>query len=285
MLQVSIVSWLKTHKDVKISRDYDSYILAFDAILLVLGNGIFAIYCHRFVLPKERSKLFDLSKTEILEIKNKYMKVNSIRDSMQKSVTSGVLEIAGNKEYQIQECTIESWMAIQMQDPNHMVYCGNQAMERLIFDLYHAENNRCILLRQGNLVHHLRNYLTGVWSTNVEGHRRKILSPWMIVRYWDCRTPQILFTNITGDPNIPAGKVSLISEGIPLPGNNDSQPGKVLIRKDKEDPNGFEWIEVRVHRTSVNTITATPVRASNEEIKDQNEHNIGLVLSHYSIDN
>ena len=286
MLQVSIISWLKTHKDVKITRNDDSYILAFDAILLVLGNIIFAIYCNRFVIPQERSKLFDLSKSEILEVKNKYIIENPIRDSMQKSVNSGILEIAGNKEYKIQECTIESWMAIQMQDPNHMVYCGKQAMERLIFDLYHAENNRCQMLRQGNLVDHLRNYLTGIWSTKAEGHRRKILSPWMIVRYWDCRTPQILFTKITGDPNIPAGKVSLISEGIPLPGNNDSQPGKVLIRKDKEDPNGFEWRQVRVHRTSVNTITATPAKASNvKEIKEQNEHTIGLVLSHYSIDN
>ena len=285
MLQVSIVSWMISHKDVKISHNVDSYILVFNAIILLLGNGMFAIYCHRIVIPKERSKLINLSKSEALEVKNKFNKENPIRDSMQKSVTSGILEISGNKEYKVQECTIESWMAIQMQDPNHMVYCGKQAMERLIQDLYRVEDNRCQLLHQGNLSDHLRNYLTGTWSTKVEEDRIKILSAWMIVRYWDCRTPQILFTKITGDPNLPAGKVSLISEGIPLPGNNDSQPGKVLIRKDKEDPNGFEWIEVRVHRTSVNTITTTHVKADNEGMKEQNEHAIGLVLSHYNIDN
>ena len=107
----------------------------------------------------------------------------------------------------------------------------------------------------------------------------------MIVKYFDCKTPLINFTKITGDPNLPAGKVSLISEGIPLPGNNDSQPGKVLIRKDKEDPNGFEWIEVRVHRTSVNTITTTHVKADNERKKEINDEAIGLVLGHYNIDN
>ena len=44
-------------------------------------------------------------------------------------------------------------------------------------------------------------------------------------------------------------------------------------------------MDVRVHGTSINTITAKPVKASNKGIKEKNEHVNGLVLSHYSIDN
>ena len=50
----------------------------------------------------------------------------------------GVLQLAEKymEDQEIRECQIESWMAIQMQDPTHLVYFGKAAMGRIILNLY-----------------------------------------------------------------------------------------------------------------------------------------------------
>ena len=104
----------------------------------------------------------------------------------------------------------------------------------------------------------------------------------MIVKYCDHNIPKILFTNITGDQNLPAGKVSIQTDSIPLPSNNKSWPGKVLIRKDKSDPNGFEWIDVMIQRPSLDKIRTT-LDANDSFNTSTDSQNVELELTHYRI--
>ena len=166
-------------------------------------------------------------------------------------------------------------MAIQMQDERHFVYFGKTAMERIIQELYQLTPSN------GNLPDYLRNYLTGMWYTKLVEDRIKILSAWMIINYIDSKVPQILFTKIRGDPNLPAGKVAMICNGIPLPGSSDSKPARVLIRKNKEDPDGYRWIDVNIQKPSVDTIKTSRTITDSKRKFSPSDQKIEVELIHY----
>ena len=178
-------------------------------------------------------------------------------------------------DQEVRECQIESWMAIQMQDPTHLVYFGKAAMERIILNLYQ------LVPSEGTLPDYLRNYLTGMWYTNMEENKIKILSAWMIVKYCDSEIPQILFTKIRGDPNLPAGKVAMICDGIPLHGSFNPQKARVLIRKNKDDPNGYEWINVYVQKPTITTISTSRIKSENQSKFSPSEQKIDVEFIHY----
>ena len=188
-----------------------------------------------------------------------------------------------DREYKVKECKIESWMTIEMDNKGRSIYCGKSAMERIILDLYQVQLKNRNMLNQETLSAHLRHNLTGLWNIELKEDKVKSLSAWMIIKYSDYKIPKILFTKITGDHNLPAGKVTLQTNGIPLPNNGDSWPGKVLIRKDKNDPNGFKWIEVSIQRPSLNKIITT-LDKNDMYLNSPDAQNIQLELTRYNID-
>ena len=103
----------------------------------------------------------------------------------------------------------------------------------------------------------------------------------MIVRYCDSKVPQILFTKIRGDPNLPAGKVAMICDGIPLPGSSNPKPVRVLIRKNKDDPNGYKWIYANIQKPSITKITTSRIRPENQRKFSPSEQKIEVELIHY----
>ena len=248
-------------------------------MILFIGNLVFAIYSSEFIIPQERSKLVSLNVKQTQEKQGP----NRIQESMKKCLDSGDSQLTQRKGYKVKECKIESWMTIEMDNQGRSIYCGKAVMERIILDLYQVQLNNKKLLNQQTLPDHLRNNLTGLWSIELKEDKVKSFSAWMIVKYSDYKIPKILFTKITGDHNLPAGKVTLQTYGIPLPGSGDSWPGKILIRKDKNDPNGFEWINVSIQRPSLNKIITTSDKndTSNNSPEAQN---IQIELTHYNID-
>jgi hypothetical protein len=279
ILQISIIAWLITHANVEVTNSFDTILLIINFIILFIGNLGFALYSSKFIIPRERSKLVSLN------VKQTQQKptLNLIQESMKNCMISGDSQLTKRKEYNVKECKIESWMTIEMDDQGRSIYCGKAAMERIILDLYQVQLQNRNLLNQETLSDHLRNNLTGLWSIELKEDKVKSLSAWVIIKYSDYKIPKILFTKITGDHNLPAGKVTLQTSGIPLHGNGESWPGKVLIRKDKNDPNGFEWIDVSIQRPSLNKITTT-LDKNDSYNSSSDAQNIQLELTRYNID-
>jgi hypothetical protein len=208
-------------------------------------------------------------------------KANFIQEAIKNSMKSGESQLTKRGDEKAKECRIESWFTIQVENhwKSRFIYCGQAAMERIIQDLYQVKLQNRHLLIQDTLSDHLRNNLTGLWNIEVDEGKVKCLSAWMIVKLWDYSLPKILFTKITGDQNLPAGKVSIQMDGIPIPGDGKSWSGKVLIRKDKNDPNGFKWIDAKIQRPFSNKIITT---LDNDNANDSasNAHKTQVELTH-----
>ena len=194
---------------------------------------------------------------------------------------SGESQLSKRYDDKVKEGRIESWFTIQTENhwKSRFIYCGKAAMERIINDLYQVRLQNRHLLNQDTLSDHLRNHLTGLWSIELKEGKVKCLSAWMIVKLWDYKIPKILFTKITGDQNLPAGKVSIQMDGIPLPGDGNSFDGKVLFRKDKNNPNGFDWIKVIIQRPSSNKMITT-LGNDNANINSTDAQNAQVELTH-----
>ena len=75
--------------------------------------------------------------------------------------------------------------------------------------------------------------------------------------------------------------LAMICDGIPLPGSSKSKPARVLIRKNKDDPNGYKWIDVIIQKPSVTTITTSRIRSENQRKFSPSEQKIEVELIHY----
>ena len=288
MLQESVISWLMTHTNIQVSNEVDDILLILNTIILLIGNATFAFHCYRFILPREKSKLIHLYTNDCGEN-------NLIHKSLQYCMTS----LHRNKE--ANEYQIESWMAISvdrerkpsiLSPTQHFVYCGRAATDRIIFDLFHERHSRCQVLDQSLLSDHLRSYLHGTWDIRIAENRHKILSAWMLIKYWEhnisefnqkhtrkAAEPTLLFTKITGDPKLPAGKVSMRGSGILLPGNNESIDGEVLIRRDVDN---FDWVPVKITRPNATSIIT---KLATEEKFLEATKEVEIELTHCNIEN
>ena len=96
ILQTSIISWLITHGNVQVAPKVDNYLLIGNSAALILGNIVFAIYCCRSVIPRERSKLIHLFESSPLMPRQtkKMLKENPIHKALKKCARSGVLQLA-----------------------------------------------------------------------------------------------------------------------------------------------------------------------------------------------
>jgi len=65
---------------------------------------------------------------------------------------------------------------------------------------------------------------------------------------------------ITGDPNVPAGRVSQKVNGVPK--LNEIMSGKIQLRSDIYDPNAFYWSETEVFVESYDKIVATWIKTN-----------------------
>ena len=281
ILQISVIAWLNTHAKIEVTNDCDTQLLIINFLILVIANLGFAIYSSQIVIPREKSKLVSLN----IEQSQATQSANCIQESMKNCMKSGESQLTKRHDDKVKGCLIESWFTIQVENQlkSRFIYCGKAAMERIIQDFYQVKLQNRHLLIQDTLSDHLRNNLTGLWNIEVNEGKVKCLSAWMIVKLWDYSLPKILFTKITGDQNLPAGKVSIQMDGIPIPGDGKSWLGKVLIRKDKNDPNGFEWIDVSIQRPSLNKITTT-LDKNDSYNSSSDAQNIQLELTRYNID-
>ena len=277
ILQISVIAWLRTHAKLEVTNECDTQLLIINFVILVLANLGFVIYSSQIIIPQEMSKLVSLN----MKQNQATQMANFIQESLKNCMKSGDSQLTKRSDYKVKECRIESWFTIQAESDwnSRFLYCGKAAMERIIHDLYQAKLQNRHLLNQDMLSDHLRNHLTGLWNIELKEGKVKCLSAWMIVKLWDYKIPKILFTKITGDQNLPAGKVSIQMDGIPLPGDGNSWPGKVLIRKDKQDPKGFKWIDVNIQRPSSNKIT-TILKSENAKNNATDAQNIQVELTH-----
>ena len=100
IIQTSIISWLITHGNIEIGSEVDNFLLIGNTSILILGNIIFAIYCRRVIIPKERKKLIHLFESSPLMPKQtkQMLKENIIHKALKRCVTSGALRLAEKYE-------------------------------------------------------------------------------------------------------------------------------------------------------------------------------------------
>ena len=79
--------------------------------------------------------------------------------------------------------------------------------------------------------------LQGVYSSDF-GHGVEIFESFVIN---EDEKDKFVLRKVTGDPNVPAGRVSTKLNSVPKEFGETSVPGKIQVRANINDVNGFTW--------------------------------------------
>lgn len=82
-------------------------------------------------------------------------------------------------------------------------------------------------------------------------HGFELLSACVIIEHGN---PKLCFRKVTGDPNVPAGRIYIKTEGVPLPRSKTSTKGSMQMRSDIESLDAFYWGNVSLVMKTLNTI-------------------------------
>ena len=120
----------------------------------------------------------------------------------------------------------------------------------------HKETGKSLLLEESALPEDAESeffknvcQFSGLWIGQYHGV--ELLSARVVIEHG---VPKVCFTKVTGDPNVPAGRISLKTEGIPVPGSKTSTTGLIQMRDKIDDQDGFYWGDMSVVMPNLNTI-------------------------------
>eukprot|EP00622_Pseudochattonella_farcimen_P002541 FR737484.1.p1 GENE.FR737484.1~~FR737484.1.p1 ORF type:complete len:206 (+),score=27.89 FR737484.1:214-831(+) len=97
--------------------------------------------------------------------------------------------------------------------------------------------------------------ITGIFYSDDYGHGREYFAVSISVN--SDNQEQLLMRKITGDENVPAGRISVMTtEEVPKIGKEPVK-AKIQIRSDTEDVNGFSFLDCQIGAASYDLISAS----------------------------
>lgn len=234
LFQVGIETLLITHFSVDVTIEQDSYLLLANATVLLSYNIYFIVDIIYRVLPQERIKIFNHTDTSTDEIKNIFMKqINNLMLSSTAVKLGGVKE--ARKDYTVMETLT-----------NRFVYSPTVSQTIKIDDSVSTKfTSSKKRIKRGT-------FPSGIFSCDY-GHGSEYFNCYTLSSSIKGKKSKLCFRKITGDAYVPAGKISLMIDGIPEVGG-EKLSTRLRYREDIYDVNGFKWKNSFAHALSDNEI-------------------------------
>jgi len=157
------------------------------------------------------------------------------------------------------EFDVMSWFAIKVPGHGNFVFYGKNTVNAIINsipvnrlkDILSIERSALSDMSRSDFFNYVGQF-QGIWSANYGIHGLELFSSRIVI---ENGSPKVCFTKITGDPNVPAGRISVKTEKVPVVGSKTSTKGFMQIRCDISNPSGFSWEDIEVEFPSHNSIT------------------------------
>ena len=97
--------------------------------------------------------------------------------------------------------------------------------------------------------------LSGLWNLNLL-HGVEFLSARVVLEAGCLKhgCPKVCFTKVTGDPEVPAGRISIKTEGLLVPESKSNIKGSRQLRNDINDQDGFFWSDASIRMLTLDKI-------------------------------
>ena len=271
MLQVAIVSWLASHSMLEVAISVDNILLLSNVLLLLIGNIIFAFYVYIRVLPEEKKKLISLefltSNTEDGSISDIHSETWNIRMTTEKMdltdiIPNKILKLSRAGNSIRKHCEIGSWLAFKLPGRGHFAFFGESSIKSVLVNLYkkHLKENpppENTTTPDDAQLDFLKNIhqLTGLWNLNLL-HGVEFLSARVVLEAGclEHGCPKVCFTKVTGDPEVPAGRISIKTEGLLVPESKSTIKGSRQLRNDIDGQDGFFWSDASIRMLTLDKI-------------------------------
>jgi hypothetical protein len=259
-VQTSVSSYITTRTKIAFDISTFNILLIANAAILFIGNTLFALYVHFKVLPIEKLKLVTCD--WYLQSNNSEIDVDTYEfydgnATMNTNMPIAVSTLSSLRSQRLKEFEVMSWFAIKMPGRGHFIFYGENTVKSIIKHMHVNRLNESLSLQTSALSkisrHDFLNYFSqfqGIWSADY-AHGDELFSSRIVI---ENVVPKVCFTKITGDPNVPAGRISVKTEGVPVVGSNTSTKGFLQVRGDICDPNGFSWEDIELEFPSPNII-------------------------------
>ena len=267
MIQTSLCSMIQTYDITEIKMEVSKYLLIANASLLLVGNLSFFSYIYLKVIPEENLKLVSCNwyeKDSRTYWSTEYCKkINKLLGDFVpfSSSNSDVKEVVG-------------WLAIAMPGYGNLAFFGDKMVVAIIdkyYDLYFEElskNNKESKISRTDYQNCYRQFC-GLWTVDMgNSNGMQFLAP--LVRVGE-ESPTHTLRTISGDSNLPAGKLFIVTTGLPILAQstvtNGRQQNVHEVTKTVGSSNkSFGWNKVEIMSPNVNTLEVTPMTASRNSV-------------------
>lgn len=217
--QVGGVTWLRTHDDVNFSDTDDNYLFLLNFLCWLFYHIYFAFQVVIWTLPMEKAKL--TKSTAELKWVEKSMHYDH-------DIPASRVEVncLGDLDYEVYRGKVANDRRRQIKD-------ANTALRVSPLEKAHP--------------------LCGIFAAKYGPHGIEYFYSYISI---EIGVPKLKLRKITGDPNVPAGNISVICSGVPLVGGGEENfvAAKFQVRDDINDINGYSWMDVQLWSDNENLI-------------------------------
>ena len=243
-IQASAVSFLHGLTEVKFYPWYFKILLLSNASILLLGNLLFAL-CIKFkVIPRQKENLFKFdwydNDHDINEVANEDQHLHNF--SSERNVMFDMLSnLTIEQKIVPKKFQVLSLFATHLSGRRaNYIFYGKETTKAL-FSCNTFRLNNDMKENAANFDTIYRE-LGGIWTLPFDRDHELLFS--CIV--FEHNTSELWLRKLTGDSNVPAGKISLKTKGIPVLESEKFTNAVMQMREDENDPNGFKWMKSKL---------------------------------------
>jgi len=218
LAQVGSVAWLRTHAHIDFSDTDDRNLFIINFLFWLLYHIYFMFRAFFTHLPIEKAKLTQTT-GELMNVeacKNCDYRISASREEV---------SCHANLEYEV-------YRGIVLNDSRS----ANKGMSTILKSPMEKTHPLCGIFEAKYGPHGIEFFYCYISVCNGERKLR--------------------LRKITGDPNVPAGNISVKCDGVPLVsgGEKNFVSARFQVRDDINDPNGYSWMDVQLWSESENLI-------------------------------
>ena len=262
MIQTSLCSMIQTYDITEINLEVSKYLLIANTSLLLVGNLFFFIYIYLKVVSKENLKLVSC---------DWYGDNGKMKLRNDKGISNTVLgEVAQFSSSKSDIKLVVGWLAIKMPGYGNFAFFGEQTVTSIIdkyYDIYLQELSEKSTLPNISRYDYQTYYgqFCGLWTVDLgDSNGVQFLAPFITV---GDKSPTHSLMKITGDSNLPSGKLCIVTKGLPILAHSTVINGYQQIRRDGKKSVGigcksFGWSKVEITSPDINTLEVRPSKRS-----------------------
>ena len=257
MIQTSICSMIQTYDITEINLDVSKYLLIVNTSLLLVGNLFFFIYIYLMVVPKENLKLVSCDWYKH-DGKGKVGNTRFSNNIISNKVLGEVAQFSSSK---LEIKLVVGWLAIKMPGYGNFAFFGEQTVTSIIdkyYDMYlHGLSEKSTVpnISRYDYQKYCRQFC-GLWTVDMgDSNGTQFLAPFITV---GDKSPVHTLMKITGDSNLPSGKLCIMTKGLPILAHSTVIKGYQQNRRDGKKSVGiggtsFGWSKVEITSPDKNT--------------------------------